>query len=217
MASTDELLNIAAFATGVTTIGPGLRSVVWVQGCPFHCAGCISPDWIPIKNNILVDPKELAEELLENPEISGITISGGEPMLQAMNLAKLIHHARSIRDIDVISFTGFEIEKLRQESMLLRVQDFLSQIDVLIDGKYIQELNDNQGLRGSSNQRIHYLSDRLRNFDFEGCTRQVEVRVQNGQVLFVGVPPDGILPHLIKKIDSNMNLNLQRMSEYERA
>ena len=212
-----DYLNIAASVVGTITLGPGLRSVIWVQGCPFHCEGCISPEWIVDKEAHLVKPDILAKELLENPEVTGITISGGEPMLQARNLTLLIQAARKIRDVDVICFTGFEIEKLRSIPMAPRVTDLLSNIDVLIDGKYIQDLNNNQGMRGSSNQRIIHLTDRLLSTDFEHITRQVEVRVLNGQLLFVGVPPIGMLPHLIKKVDLELQRIPQRMEEYERT
>ena len=210
-----DYLNIAASVVGTITLGPGLRSVIWVQGCPFHCEGCISPDWILDKEAHLVKPDVLAKDLLENPDVSGITISGGEPMLQARNLARMIQAARSIRDIDVICFTGFEIEKLRREPMASRVKDLLSDIDVLIDGKYIQDLNDNQGMRGSSNQRIIHLTERLLSYDFKHISRQIEVRVLNGQLLFIGVPPIGMLPHLIKKVDQELLRIPQRMEEYE--
>ena len=69
----------------------------------------------------------------------------------------------------------------------------LDQLDVLIDGPYIHKLDDNKGLRGSSNQRIHYLTNRLSGFDFETTPRTAEFQIRDGEMIMAGVPPTGIL------------------------
>jgi anaerobic ribonucleoside-triphosphate reductase activating protein len=135
-----------------------------------------------------VSPQFLAEKLLTNPEIEGFTFSGGEPMLQAAGLATLAQIARKKREVSIICYTGFTLEQLLQNPPAPGVSDLLSQIDVLIDGPYIATLNDERGLRGSANQRIHLLSDRLKGFDFEACPRTVEIHVLEGEALLVGVP-----------------------------
>ncbi len=68
------------------------------------------------------------------------------------------------------------------------VQDLLNEVDLLIDGPYIASNNNNLGLRGSTNQRVHYLSDRLRGFDFEGNHRKAEIFISDGQAFLVGIP-----------------------------
>ncbi|MBE0697352.1 MAG: radical SAM protein, partial [Anaerolineaceae bacterium] len=88
------VLNIAAICKGTRSLGPGLRAVVWVQGCPFQCPGCIAPDWIPIHPSHLYSPEQLVDDLLGDPHIQGLTFSGGEPMLQAVGLAFLSRLAR---------------------------------------------------------------------------------------------------------------------------
>ena len=77
----------------------------------------------------------------------------------------------------------------------------LELVDVLIDGPYIERLNDNRGVRGSSNQRILRLTDKLDGFDFEGQPRSIELRVQNGQILVIGVPDNHLLQTLDQIID----------------
>src|SRR5512146_912679 len=99
-----SVLNVAAICPTTRALGPGVRAVVWVQGCAFHCPGCIAPDWIPIRPARLVKPEALAEELLADPEVTGLTFSGGEPMLQASALARLARAARNMRDVDIICF-----------------------------------------------------------------------------------------------------------------
>jgi anaerobic ribonucleoside-triphosphate reductase activating protein len=187
-------LNIAATCPATRALGPGLRAVVWVQGCVFQCPGCIAPDWIPIKPALLVSPIALAGQLVSNPAITGLTISGGEPMIQAEGLVRMICEARRIRpELDVICFTGFHLEQLRKAPPGPGVNDLLTSIDALIDGPYIHRLNDDLGLRGSRNQRIHYFSDRLLTQDLDGAPRNTEIMVQEGSAFLVGVPTRKIL------------------------
>lgn len=177
---------MAATCVGTKALGPGLRSVVWVQGCPFSCPGCIAPEWVPIRTGRLVDPDVLASELLADDAVTGLTISGGEPMLQAPALAELVRIARRQRDLDVICFTGFTLDRLTRHA------EFLDQLDVLIDGQYDETANNGRGLRGSTNQRVHYLTDRLRGHDFTTRERTAEIRVTTTEMLLVGIPPKGM-------------------------
>lgn len=186
------VLNVAAVCTSTRALGPGSRSVVWVQGCALQCPGCLAPEWIPIRPARLVSPEDLAVELLRDPHIRGLTISGGEPMLQAVGLARLVWFLRQKRDLDVICFSGFLLDQLMQSPPGPGVSDLLAQVDVLIDGPYIARRNDNTGLRGSSNQRIHYFTDRLVDFSLETWQRKGEVHLTDGEAMLVGVPPHGL-------------------------
>ncbi len=183
--SSTSTLNLAAFCPSTRALGPGERAALWVQGCPFHCSGCIAPDWLPFKPANLVSPADLARRILASP-VTGLTLSGGEPMLQAQALSDLVALLRAQRSIDVICFTGFRYEQLQD---LPSAALLLAQLDLLIDGPYLGALNDNRGLRGSSNQRFIFLSPRLRGFDFASAPRKVEVFLSDGQAFLVGVPP----------------------------
>jgi anaerobic ribonucleoside-triphosphate reductase activating protein len=185
-------LNIAATCQSTSALGPGIRSVVWVQGCPFNCLGCISPDWIPNRLARRMTPGELADELLSDPSVSGITISGGEPMQQAAGLAETVRLIRRRREVSIICFTGYRYEDLFDRPPSPGVNLLLAQIDVLIDGPYIARSNENRGLRGSSNQRIFYLSSRLSSYFLEESPRRAEIQIQEGQAFLVGVPPRGM-------------------------
>ncbi|CAJ58898.1 MULTISPECIES: 4Fe-4S single cluster domain-containing protein [Frankia] len=188
-------LNVAATATGTRALGPGVRSAVWVQGCPFDCAGCVAPDWIPDRPARAVTPEVLAEELCADPAVEGLTFSGGEPMAQAAGLAELIRLARLRRpELSLVCFTGYRLQRLRAAAPSPGVTDLLAAVDVLIDGRYVAALNDDRGLRGSSNQRIHHLTDRLRGeADYFDGPRRAEIRLGTRDVLVVGVPPRGLL------------------------
>ena len=202
------LLNIAATVPATRTLGPGLRAAAWVQGCCFNCPGCISPEWIPKELARLVTPQDLASELLANPEIEGLTFSGGEPMLQAAGLASVVRLARMQRQapLSIISFTGFTLDQLRRNSARMPgVEDFLGEIDVLIDGLYRADLNDSRGLRGSSNQRIHYLTGRLTGADFENNPRHAEVHIGDGYAFLIGVPAPEVLRSFQQAVDKAKN------------
>jgi anaerobic ribonucleoside-triphosphate reductase activating protein len=182
-------INYAAIQVGTSVLGPGWRSAIWVQGCPFHCQGCIAPDWIPFKKNQSISIDQAAEQLLSDPRVNGLTFSGGEPMMQAEALARLSRKAKKIRKVNIICYSGFTLDRLKTSNRIPGVDDLLNEIDVLIDGPFIQSLNDNKGLRGSSNQCIHYLTDQLREYDFSQSPRKIEIYIHPDYALFVGIPP----------------------------
>jgi len=202
-----SMLNLAAICCKTTALGPGYRAVLWVQGCPFRCKGCISPQWIPFIRTKEFEPNALVEQLLSDPDITGITLSGGEPVMQASALTRFLEYARSVRDINVIMFTGYYYENLLAFPPASPVRQLLKSVDVLIDGPYNENQNNNLGLRGSANQRIIHLTDRLRAYDFEHQVRQVDVQISDNEILFVGVPPLGVLPGVLTALDIDMSVN----------
>jgi anaerobic ribonucleoside-triphosphate reductase activating protein len=205
-----ETLNVAATCIGTRALGPGWRSVVWVQGCRLSCPGCIAPEWIPNRPANKIDPYELAQRLLSDPQVNGLTLSGGEPMLQARGLASLVKTARKIRPISVISFTGYRFEQLIANPPSADIFELLALIDVLIDGPYIKAMNDNNGLRGSSNQRFIHLTNKLVGYPFETNPRKMEFRVLNGDLLMVGVPPLNIVQSIDRMLEADGRDNYVR-------
>jgi anaerobic ribonucleoside-triphosphate reductase activating protein len=174
-----------------TALGPGTRAAIWVQGCNLRCPGCISPDWIPFKPALQLTPGQVVDKLSLD-EITGLTFSGGEPMEQALALAEVVRLARQRRDLDVICFTGYRYETLLKKPTHSGVPDLLELVDVLIDGPYIREQNDSVGLRGSKNQRIIYLTERLQGYQLENQVRKVEFKIDDGSLTMVGIPTPGI-------------------------
>lgn len=201
---TGTALNVAATRVGTGALGPGVRSALWVQGCPFHCAGCMSTDWIPFRPARRAEPRELAEELLADPRVGGLTFSGGEPMAQAAGLAEVARLAREMRDVSVICFTGHRLENLRTRPPSLGVTELLGEVDVLIDGLYVAALDDGRGLRGSSNQRVHHLTGRHADdaYDFAGRPRTAEIAVTGPEALLIGVPPKGLVDAFDSAVDT---------------
>lgn len=185
------MLNLAAFSPRTQALGPGLRAVIWVQGCPLKCSGCISPAWIPFKPALLMTPQEILEKF-DFSAISGLTISGGEPMEQAKELASVAKLAKEKKDINIICFTGYRYERLLKDPPNPGVAALLEVIDLLIDGPFIQAKTETMGLRGSSNQRFVHLTNRLADFDFASHKRTVEITISNGQMEFIGIPTPSI-------------------------
>ena len=196
------LLNIAEICPATRTLGPGQRFVIWVQGCCFNCRGCISPDWIPQKQATLVDHLRLADYILSIPTTEGLTVSGGEPMLQAAALSELFIYLRQHRDFSIICYSGFTLEQL-QAKCDPAINQVLALIDVLIDGQYIPELNDNKGWRGSNNQVVNFLTPRHlpKAILFTERQRDVEIHLRDESALMVGVPPHNFSADFKQAVD----------------
>ena len=110
-------------------------------------------------------------------------------MLQASPLFYLCQKLKEVRsNFNIICFTGFLYKNLLKKPPSSMVNEFLGEIDVLIDGPYIERLNDNKGLRGSANQRIYYLSNKLISFGLENQSRKLEIDVTDGEAFIVGIP-----------------------------
>ena len=180
-------LNIANMVTKTKALGPGTRAVIWVQGCKLRCPGCIAPGWIPFETSLQLTPGQVVDRLVTD-EIDGLTFSGGEPMEQAEALAEVAYLAREKKELDIICFTGYRYQTLLYRPPNSGVARLLPLLDVLIDGPYISELNNSLGLRGSTNQRIIHLTDRLKGFRLDDQERRIEFKIEEGAVTMVGIP-----------------------------
>lgn len=159
--SQDLFLNIADIRHRSSVNGPGLRAVVWVQGCTLGCKGCFNPHTHPHEPRKLLDPAELGRNIVALSDIEGLTISGGEPFQQARACATLAETVRASGK-SVMVFTGYPFGMLKH-SKLPEVQRFLKAIDLLIAGPYLPEMKaDGRHWLGSLNQTIHFLTDRLK-------------------------------------------------------
>jgi len=154
-------LNIHAIRPCSRVSGPGLRSVVWVQGCSIHCPGCLNRRTHPHRSRHLVDPRQLARQLLNVGEVEGLTLSGGEPFQQAEACAELAAAYRA-SGRTVMAYSGYSFDALLVSTDAV-VKRFLTQIDLLIAGPYVRAQRCAGELwRGSTNQTVHFLTDRLK-------------------------------------------------------
>ena len=135
--------------------GPGLRAVLWTQGCAHHCKGCQNPQTWDFNGGGLI-PLEVVYEAIDELECqTGLTFSGGDPMFQPEACNKIAEYARK-KGLNIWCYTGFtfeEIMKMSEEKPIYR--EFLDKIDVLVDGRFkIEERDLNLLFRGSRNQRL---------------------------------------------------------------
>ena len=149
-------LNIMGYVDESEVNGPGCRAVIWVQGCLRECPGCFNPESWSFEINQLISVDTLVQQILNNPRNQGVTFSGGEPFWQALVLAELARKVKAA-GLNVMSFTGFTLEQLRSPQAPAGVEDLLEQLDILIDGAYVQSLaiHSPVSLVSSSNQRVH--------------------------------------------------------------
>jgi len=184
-------ISISHYEECTTLLGPYNRFVIWVHGCCFSCAACLTDS---IKNGFkeTINVNELSD-LIVKSNTEGITISGGEPFLQSKELSELIINIRKHKEIGVIVYSGYTLKEINEND---EYKEFLSSIDVLIDGRYIKELDDGRAYVGSSNQVIHYLTDRYLEAGkiyYTAEKRKAEIKLTPDKAILIGVPSAGVL------------------------
>ena len=149
------LVEIAGTVAESVVDGPGIRFVIFTQGCPHRCKGCHNPHTWMSGGGSMVNIDDLFRQVAANPLLKGVTLSGGEPFEQAVPLARLARQVRAIGK-DVICYTGYTWEYLLEHpDDHRRFRDLLEETDYLVDGPFVEELRDLKlPFRGSTNQRI---------------------------------------------------------------
>ena len=190
-------MRIGRILCPVRELGPGNRLGIWVQGCMRRCPGCANPElWsIDERKDIpvgLLTPMVITS--IVSQKLTGVTSTGGEPMLQAKELAVLLKHLKPLCE-DILLFTGFTYEQLlRSEDP--DVKEVLSSVSVLVDGEYIKEQNAGDRLRGSTNQRIIFLDKEKRNKyeTYIGSNeRLIDSFITTDGIVSVGIHPQEFL------------------------
>ena len=147
-------MEIRLFGTVNDSIvdGPGLRYVIFTQGCLHHCPGCHNPDSHAIDGGYIEDTEQCLLEIDQNPLLDGVTLSGGEPFLQATALIHFVQKVKK-RHLHVMIYSGYTFEEILELGD--EEKKLLSLCDTLVDGKFILSLKSMELLyKGSSNQRI---------------------------------------------------------------
>ena len=155
---TDTKISILRVVEDTTVDGAGFRTSVYAAGCPNHCPGCHNPESWDINAGTPTSIAEILDIILADP-FADVTFSGGDPMFQPEGFAELARAIRAASSKSIWCYTGFTFEQILANP---RQKALLSQIDVLVDGPFIQSLRDESLLfRGSSNQRIINVSRTL--------------------------------------------------------
>ena len=146
-------LRIAETVPESIVDGPGIRYVIFTQGCPHGCPGCHNPQTHDFSGGRDADMKEILAQISGNPVILGVTFSVGEPFMQAEALAP-IGEAVKRQGKNLMIYTGFLLEEL-QKMEVPGVQRLLELADILVDGPFLLEQRDlTLPYRGSANQRV---------------------------------------------------------------
>ncbi len=146
-------LRIAGIQQDSIVDGPGIRFVIFTQGCPHHCPGCHNPQTHDPEGGTEADVREILSQIRENPLASGVTFSGGEPFCQAEALVPLAEGVKGLRKHLTI-YTGYLYEQLLEREDPA-VQRLLALADLLVDGPFlIAERDLTLPYRGSKNQRV---------------------------------------------------------------
>jgi anaerobic ribonucleoside-triphosphate reductase activating protein len=130
--------------------GEGFRSVVFFAGCPHRCQGCHNPESWKMENGKDMNKDQIVVDMISN-ELTHVTLSGGEPFMQATEVAELAGELKS-KGKNIWCYTGYTFETLLKDPQHYRL---LTQIDIIVDGKFELDKKDLSLLyKGSSNQRI---------------------------------------------------------------
>lgn len=137
--------------------GPGIRFTVFTQGCIHNCPGCHNPQTHDFNKGIYFDNEKIVELMNKNPLIEGLTLSGGDPLMQideCLDLAKMVKNQD--KNYDIVLYTGYTFEQIIEMGKKNdNLMELLKYIDYLIDGPFILKLRDLElNYCGSSNQRV---------------------------------------------------------------
>ena len=186
-------LRVAKILVGTKAEGPVLRSAIWLQGCSLRCTNCCNPEMLGEKGGKMCSISTLREHLwssqgVENSQIEGITILGGEPLEQASGASALAKEAQAA-GLSVMVFSGFTLAELEQRDDPA-IDNLLSHCDLLVDGRYREsEPEGDRRWIGSRNQVMHFLSDRYDPADARFREpNTVEIRFKPGSLTVSGWP-----------------------------
>ncbi len=195
-------MQIGKILFPVTTLGPGERLGIWVQGCSRFCEGCANPELQVFDDSKDTTPDKIFDATI-NLGFEGITISGGEPFLQVKDLRILIEQYNNVGYDDILIYSGFTMQELVDKNDE-DINYILSHISVLIDGPFDIGLVDNIPLRGSSNQNVWILNPKYKR-EYENLLTQekkVDIFCFDDDIHFIGIPFKGY-DSLYKKLLTN--------------
>ncbi|MBF0563939.1 MAG: radical SAM protein [Nitrospirae bacterium] len=183
-------------------MGPGMRAVIWFQGCTIKCRGCIAPHTWEFDDKFRRDVRDVADTILNcaNPMPEGLTITGGEPLSQAAALFTLLTRLRECGMEDIILYSGHTFDFVGKN-----YPGIIGLVDVLIDGPFVEGLESDLPWKGSQNQQMIILTkdETLRKKYVEyreyqcggiigsgqtGDKRKVQILARGDYVYVIGIP-----------------------------
>jgi len=190
-------LNIADLDVIENAAGPGKRFVLWMQGCKKSCPGCANKNFaaITVKNSFHIS--NLFKILQQNQTINGISLSGGEPLLQSLPLIPFLKQIQK-NHLSVVCYTGYTLKQLVDQNNPI-INTFLNYVDLLIDGDYRHDLPRAGAFRPSSNQKIHFLSNHFSPESLKNIPETV-FSITDKKASITGTLPDAIKNKIVKRL-----------------
>jgi anaerobic ribonucleoside-triphosphate reductase activating protein len=182
-------LKLHAFEPRSRANGPGVRAVVWFQGCTLGCPGCFNPQSHAAAGGYERTPHEVACDIRAAAGtadyLEGVTFSGGEPLEQATGLLELLERLEeALPALGTVLFTGFSYKEI--EAQPLRAAS-LEHIDATVCGRYVSAQHEGRGLIGSRNQELRLLTKRYSREDFQRVPRREAIVHAGGLVTYSGI------------------------------
>lgn len=176
----------------ITSLGPGNRLVIWTAGCSKHCYHCSNPElWEaePEKNIDVPTLVKMIRAAIGDNDVQGITVTGGDPFEQYEELLDMLEDLQGVSK-DIAVYTGYTIEELYKNLSADEMERVRRFVAVLIDGRYVEELNDdNCVLRGSTNQKIYFFNEEVRDKyeQYMKNGRKIQNIYYRNEILSVGI------------------------------
>lgn len=172
----------------VKTLGYGNRIGIWTIGCLHHCKNCSNPELWEDNPDKEISVDEIIKCVRNVQNADGITITGGDPFLQLEELDALVSELKKIGYEDILVYSGYTIDEI--QAMGSVAEHVLDSIAILIDGRYVDELNDDKSFRGSSNQKIHRLNKEMesRYENAEHWQRKTQLLFHEDRIQAIGIP-----------------------------
>ncbi len=178
-------MNIAHIEEHSFIYGPNCRFVIWVQGCSIRCKGCWNTEMWGFEHKTILSVKDLMSKIeSEKDFIDGITLLGGEPLDQFVEVSELLVECKKLR-LSTMLFTGYEMTEISE----MQMTSILENIDILITGRYDKTKRTmNHQWIGSTNQEIHFLTDRFADFEIKN-NNYTEITINtDGSTTILGFP-----------------------------
>ncbi len=183
----DSTLQIHQFLPLSRANGPGMRCVLWVQGCSLGCPGCFNPATHPFAGGERASVEDLFQRIVAlSNSIEGITVSGGEPLQRRRPVLALLQRVRQESSLTTLLFTGYTWEEIQR---MPDTETLATCVDVLIAGRYEASQHVARDLRGSANKTVHFFTSRYTPADVSAVPPAEVIISLEGDVVTSGIDP----------------------------